>query len=43
MICSALGTPYDIDTNNKILLLEDINEPAYKIDRMLTQLLMSKS
>ena len=42
MICSALGTPYDIDTNNKILLLEDINEPAYKIDRMLTQLLMSK-
>lgn len=40
MICSALGTPYDIDTNNKILLLEDVNEPIYKIDRMLTQLRM---
>ncbi len=42
MICSALSTPYDIDTTNKILLLEDVNEPIYKIDRMLTQLLLSK-
>lgn len=41
MICSALNTPYDIKTSNKILLLEDINEPIYKIDRMLTQLLLS--
>ena len=42
MICSALSTPYDINTTNKILLLEDINEPIYKIDRMLTQLLLSE-
>lgn len=42
MICSALCTPYDIDTTNKILFLEDINEPIYKIDRMLTQLLLAK-
>lgn len=42
MVCSALSTPYDINTTNKILLLEDINESIYKIDRMLTQLLLSK-
>ncbi|MDO4535567.1 MAG: LD-carboxypeptidase [Clostridium perfringens] len=40
MICSAIGTPYDIDTTDKILILEDVNEPIYKIDRMLTQLLV---
>lgn len=41
LLCSSLSTPYEIDTNNKILLLEDINEPSYKIDRLLSQLLLS--
>lgn len=40
MICSLLGTPYEIDTSNKILLLEDVGECSYKIDRYLTQLLL---
>lgn len=40
VICSAIGTPFDINTDNKILLIEDINEPIYKIDKMLTQLLL---
>lgn len=40
-ICSCLGTPYEIDFNDKILLLEDINEDPYKIDRMLSQLILS--
>lgn len=38
IISHSLGTPYQIKTDNKILFLEDINEPAYKIRRMLTQL-----
>jgi muramoyltetrapeptide carboxypeptidase len=38
MITSTLGTPYEIDTHNKILFLEEINEDPYKIDRMLLQL-----
>ena len=38
VICHSLGTPYQIQAENKILILEDINEPAYKIKRMLTQL-----
>jgi muramoyltetrapeptide carboxypeptidase len=38
LIVSTLGTPYEIDTRGKILFLEDVEEQAYNIDRMLTQL-----
>lgn len=33
-----IGTPYEPDWQDTILFLEDINEPAYKIDRMFTHL-----
>ncbi len=33
-----VGTPWLPDFTGKILLLEDTGEPAYKLDRMLTQL-----
>ena len=35
---SLLGTRYLPDLKNKILFLEDISEPPYKIDRMFNQL-----
>ncbi|MGN6647946.1 MAG: S66 peptidase family protein [Cytophaga sp.] len=38
LICATLGTATEIITDNKILFIEDINEPAYKIDRMMVQL-----
>ncbi|PIF49585.1 muramoyltetrapeptide carboxypeptidase [Pseudomonas sp. 29] len=38
MIASTLGTPYEIDVEGVILLIEDINEPLYRIDRLLTQM-----
>jgi muramoyltetrapeptide carboxypeptidase len=38
LIVSTLGTPYEIDARGKILFLEDVEEQAYSIDRMLTQL-----
>lgn len=38
IIVASLGTPYEIDTRDKILLLEDVFEEPYSIDRMLTQL-----
>ncbi|HZH31906.1 MAG TPA: LD-carboxypeptidase [Pyrinomonadaceae bacterium] len=38
LVVSTLGTPYEIDTRGKILFLEDVEEQAYNIDRMLTQL-----
>ncbi|OGI01442.1 MAG: hypothetical protein A2Y25_06295 [Candidatus Melainabacteria bacterium GWF2_37_15] len=38
IICGLLGTPYSLNFDNKILLIEDVCEPLYKIDRMLAQL-----
>ena len=38
LISTTMGTPYEIDTRGRILLLEDVDEQPYSIDRMLTQL-----
>lgn len=38
IVVSMIGTEYDIDTENKIIFLEDIGEEPYRIDRMLTQM-----
>lgn len=37
-IVGTLGTPWEIETRHKILFVEEVNEPAYHIDRMLLQL-----
>lgn len=38
LLCDALATPSAFDTEGAILFLEEINEPPYKLDRMITQL-----
>ncbi len=38
MIAATMGTPYQIDAEGVILFIEDVNEPLYRIDRLLTQL-----
>lgn len=38
LINSSLGTPYAIDARGAILLIEEVNEKVYVLDRMLTQL-----
>jgi muramoyltetrapeptide carboxypeptidase len=38
IIATSIGTPYEIKTEGKILLLEDHGEDPYRIDRMLTHL-----
>ena len=38
VFCALLGSPYFPDMRNKVLVIEDVNEPPYKVDRMLTQL-----
>jgi muramoyltetrapeptide carboxypeptidase len=38
LIQASLGTDWQIETKNKILFLEDVNEVAYRIDRMLQHL-----
>ena len=37
-LVASLGTPYEIQTDGTILLLEDINAKPYQVDRMLMQL-----
>lgn len=41
VLYSLSGTKYDIDTDNKILVLEDLDEYLYHIDRMLMNLKFS--
>ncbi|NUO56511.1 MAG: LD-carboxypeptidase [Hamadaea sp.] len=41
MLASSVGTAHMPDLTGAILLVEDVNEQPYRIDRMLTQLLRS--
>lgn len=38
LVAAMIGTPYEIDFTDKLVLLEDVEEAPYRIDRMLTQL-----
>ncbi|MGH8789933.1 MAG: muramoyltetrapeptide carboxypeptidase [Cupriavidus necator] len=38
MLCSLLGTPFMPQVEGGVLFLEDINEPPYRVERMLIQL-----
>jgi muramoyltetrapeptide carboxypeptidase len=39
LVCSSLGTPYEIDTRGKILFLEELETEPWIIDHMMTHLL----
>ncbi|HZL97938.1 MAG TPA: LD-carboxypeptidase [Terriglobales bacterium] len=41
VITGLLGTPYEPDFGGVLLFLEDVGEPAYRLDRMLTQWIQS--
>jgi muramoyltetrapeptide carboxypeptidase len=41
LVTALMGTPYEIDTQGKILFLEEIEEEPYRVDRMLTTLALS--
>jgi len=43
LITALIGTPYEIDFTDCIVCIEDVEEKPYRIDRMLTQLLGSKT
>lgn len=38
MLAAAAGTPYELKGDGAVLVLEDVNEDAYRIDRMMQQL-----
>jgi muramoyltetrapeptide carboxypeptidase len=41
LVCASLGTPFLPSLTGTILVLEDVDEVPYRLDRMLTQLLNS--
>lgn len=43
LLTATQGTPYAPDLDGAILFWEDVNEPLYRIDRMLTHLRLSGS
>ncbi|MCC6933099.1 MAG: LD-carboxypeptidase [Deltaproteobacteria bacterium] len=38
LLTALIGTPWDLDYSGKILAIEDVNEPAYRIHRALMQM-----
>lgn len=43
LVCALIGTPFAARLDDAILVLEDVNEPVYRIDRLFRQLLLSDS
>jgi len=41
VLVTTLGTPYEVDTVDKLLFLEDVGEKPYRVERMLTHLKMA--
>ncbi|MFC1835094.1 LD-carboxypeptidase [Thermodesulfobacteriota bacterium] len=41
MVAALMGTPHAPDFTNTVLLLEDVHEPLYRLDRLMTQLKLS--
>jgi muramoyltetrapeptide carboxypeptidase len=41
LITSLMGTPWSVDFDGAILILEDIDEAVYRVDRMMRQLLLA--
>jgi len=41
LLVSTLGSEYELDAKGKILFIEDVDEPVYRIDRMLTSLALA--
>jgi len=38
LLSASIGTPYEIDTRGKILLIEDVTEAVYRLDRYASHL-----
>ena len=38
LVCASMGTPYEIETEGRLLFLEDVHESGARLDRMIWQL-----
>ncbi len=41
LIVQTLGTPYEVETDGRLLFIEDVGEEPYRMDAMLTHLLLA--
>jgi muramoyltetrapeptide carboxypeptidase len=41
LLAALVGTPYEPEFDDTVLFLEDVGEPVYRLDRLLTQLRLS--
>lgn len=41
LLAATVGTPYALKARGHILFIEEVGEPAYRIDRLLSQLLLA--
>jgi muramoyltetrapeptide carboxypeptidase len=41
IVVSLIGTPYDVDSKDKIFFIEEVSEEPYRVDRMLTQMIQA--
>jgi len=39
LLCDTIGTDYPLETEDKILIIEDVDEPPHRVDAMFTHLL----
>jgi muramoyltetrapeptide carboxypeptidase len=41
LLAATMGTPFQVDARGAILFLEEVGEPAYRLDRLFSQLLLA--
>jgi muramoyltetrapeptide carboxypeptidase len=41
LLAHSVGTPFEVETKGRILFLEEVNEPPYRVDRMIRQLTLA--
>lgn len=41
IVASLMGTPYELDVRGRVVMLEDVGEEPYRVDRMLRQLVLA--
>lgn len=41
LLCALMGTPWEPDLKGRLLMIEEVDEAPYRVDRMLQQLLLA--
>lgn len=41
LLAHSIGTPFEVETDRRILFVEEVNEAPYRVDRMIRQLVLA--